>query len=476
MTYNGIRKHGVSVLEKSRPYWATRTHELLDVPGMPGAYLSDTKIEVLRFDAVLDIYADSPNQLRRMAEDLAAWFAVDEPKPLIFDDDPSRTYFALITGDLKPDEHVSFASLPISILCPDPHKYGNEKVIQFTEDVRMVVNNGTANAKPTFIATALGSLTNIDIVTDHGYMRIGEPAPINAPPIAPEVVEYTSELSNTTGWLASNTVADNGTVGGTMVSDGNGFRASSFGATVTPYAWRGPALKRSLPTPLQDFKIEAAIQQLNTAAGLGMIEIYMLNAAGAVVCKMGFEDVWRYTKANQFKYQLGAIGTPRTEYHWRADYDPYWNDFKGVIRVERKGIHWRAYIAQVDAKGKHYNISSTKQHFDYANKYTDPIAQIQISIRKWGDPAVPETNMRVDRITVWKLNQNTVFQPLYIAHAGDVVEIDHMTGNITVNGEPRLWLKDFGSKFFPLKPGENTISVAPINQMSLQMIWRERFV
>lgn len=475
LTYDGKRKIGVSVLEKSRPYWASRTHDLRKVKGMPGAYLSDTTIEVLQIDAVLDLYADSPTQLRRLAEEVAAWFAVDEPKPLIFDDETERTYFAIAQGNLVPDEHVSFASLPVTFIVPDSYKHGIERTTTLDQDVQVVENKGSAPSKPTFVATALGSLTNIDIVTDEAYMRIGAPAPIDMPPIAPEVVTFTDELQNTTGWITG-TVADNGTIKGTMSSDGNGFRATAFGTSDLPFAWQGPALKKSLPSPLQDFKVEAAIQQLSGTAELGMIEIYLLNAAGGVVAKIGFEDVWRNTQMNQAKFQLGAIGPNRKEYHWAANYVKYWDQFKGVIRLERKGIHWRAYIAQVDGSGKHYNVSSTKQHFDYAGLYTDQIAQVQISIRKWGDSAVPQTNMRVDKITVWRINQNTVYEPLYIAHAGDVIEINHDTGNITINGEPRLWLKDFGSKFFALKPGETNISVAPYDLVDLQMKWREKFV
>lgn len=473
LSFNNISKTYLSVMGKGRPYWASKKREILTVPGKPGGYLSRTITDVLMIPVQVLIEGGTPQQLRTTAEDLANWLNVDEPAPLVFSDEPDRTYYAVVDGSLDPDELVTYSILTITFLCPDPHKYGPERSHDFSTDVGNIVNNGSANALPVFTAFVESSITNLDIVSLNGYMRIGAPAPVDLPPVSPTTLVVDDEMETFNGWTQSNAI-DNGTVTGAMKIDGNGFMADLWGEVVNPPAWQGPSMARGFPSPLQDFMAEIDVQQLNDVETVGMIEVYFRDATGNVVAKLGIEDSWRASKLNRVKFQLGPIGQ-RKEFARTADTPRHWDDFIGVLRIRRKGTEWQAYFAKKNSRGEHH----TRAFIHYSDGFEDHMAQIasvQVAFRKWGDGTVDPTVMRITRLQVWRLNQTASYDPLYIANAGDVIVIDHRNGSILINGEPRLWLKDFGSTFFPLLPGENPITFSPTYAASLQVAWRDRYV
>ena len=84
--------------------------------------------------------------------------------------------------------------------------------------------------------------------------------------------------------------------------------------------------------------------------------------------------------------------------------------------------------------------------------------------------------MFVHRLTVWRLNTVKNEEIPYIAYPGDLIEIDHRTNDIRVNGESRPFLKDFGAHFFPLKKGANPIFYLPSSGIEINIEWRERFL
>ncbi|MTW85630.1 hypothetical protein F3157_08135 [Virgibacillus dakarensis] len=127
LTYNNIRKPYVRVIEKERPYWASIERNIVTVPKRIGGRLNGKNIGALVLPVKLRIEGDSKMDLLDKTEDLAAWLITDEEKPLVFDDRPNRTYYAVIEGDAIPEsEIVSFSTLQINFICPDPRKYGKE--------------------------------------------------------------------------------------------------------------------------------------------------------------------------------------------------------------------------------------------------------------------------------------------------------------------------------------------------------------
>src|SRR5690625_3224128 len=121
---------------------------------MTGAHLSQTDTQVRVISVPVFLLADDMSDLQKIKEDMAEWLIHDEPKPLIFKDEPGRTYYAVVDGSLDLDELVRWGDGVITFICPDPYKYGEEKTVEFSEDSTVIENNGTAPAKPIIELTA----------------------------------------------------------------------------------------------------------------------------------------------------------------------------------------------------------------------------------------------------------------------------------------------------------------------------------
>ena len=97
-------------------------------------------------------------------------------------------------------------------------------------------------------------------------------------------------MGSLAGWSQAEYV-DNGHIAGQIgILGGYAFYPELVGMTVEEGKWQGPSMKKSLNEPIQDFKMEALIELRNGEAEpgeTGMIEIYLLDAVGNVVGKVG---------------------------------------------------------------------------------------------------------------------------------------------------------------------------------------------
>src|SRR5699024_9183442 len=143
----------------------------------------------------------------------------------------------------------------------------------------------------------------------------------------------TANGTNMTGWIKEGNVVDGGIVSGNMESNGSRFQAESFGSGSN---WHGPAIKRSLPETLTDFRIKTRIAFGNTRNNyIGRIEMYLLDVNGETVAKIALKD-------NQGARQL-AIGEGRAgnldngKYvisNDSGDRPGVWNNFSGILEIE----------------------------------------------------------------------------------------------------------------------------------------------
>ena len=479
-SFNGVKKdYVIAERGKRRSAFAPITRNLLRVPNMPGAYLQGTETEVRVISQPIVINGADRFEVRKLEEDLAAWLITNEPKELIFDDEPDRVYFAIVQGDLSIEDVVRFGRGEIEFVCIDPYKYkGNIETAFFYTNPSLITNEGTVETYPIFRANVLTPLTNLDIISGEEYMRVGQPYTTQNTPVEAETMVFEDNMSSLSGWSQAEYV-DNGHISGEIgIWDGQSFEPVLVGGIIEPGVWQGPSLKKSIGMELQDFRMEAYVELKNGAAEpgeTGMIEIYLLDAVGNVIGKCGLEDYSR--SAVETRYKAMAGNALEGEF-FASTTSKAWENFKGVIRIERKGRDWYGYAALVDDKtGNHiWQVGSKKNiHFnDKAGKFTAAIAQIQVSFRIY--PGSPKVPMYVHRLRVWRKNTVQAEEIPYIGLPGDQIEVDHALNDIRVNGESRPDLKDFGATFFPLKIGENPIFFLPLNSVEMNIEWRERFL
>ncbi|WP_026581019.1 distal tail protein Dit [Bacillus sp. J33] len=472
LSFNGIKKDYL-ILErgKRRSAFAPIKRNLLQIPGRPGAYLESTDTEVRIIEQPIVINGHDRLDVRKLEEDLSEWLITEQAGALIFDDEPGRTYYAVVDGSLDIEDIARFGRGTITFVCPDPYKYGVSKFAVLPAEASSVVYDGSVETYPIFRATAKESITFLDIITDQGYMRIGEPYQVKETPFVREQLILNDDMKSTVGWVSASYV-EGGAVAGTMASDGNDFIASSYG---TGSAWHGPALKKSFSEALQDFRAEFYFRQDNHADPnmIGRAMIYLLDVNNNVVAMVQMADPWRHTKSNRAEVRLGDVGG-HTMVSTTGKTNIWWNNFQGIIRLERIGKRWYVYIANRtrDGKFKHYRTWGVG-YDDLNNKYQAPITQIQLHLGQYG--TFTPTSQSFQLMRIYKINQKQENQIPYIAHAGDVIEIDHAASSIRINGEDRTDLKDFGASYFPLVKGQNIIGVSDFNSVDIEVEWRERF-
>lgn len=480
-SFDGIKKDFIIAERgKRRTAFAPIARNLITIPKMAGAYLQSTDTNVRVIEQPILIKGVDRFNVRKLEEEISAWLVTRDPRELIFDDEPDRVYYAVVNGEITIEDVVDrWGRGSVTFICPDPYKYkGNVETENFITNPTNVINQGTVETFPIFRASVLIPITNFDIILEDVYMRVGQPYLVEQTPAEPETKVYEDFMGNLTGWGAADYV-DNGNISGEIaIWDESSFYPRLFGQVIEPDVWQGPSLKKSLPDPLQDFKVEALVELQNSTTQpgqTGMIEIYVLDAANNVLGKVGIEDRVAAASQSHFKARVGDAADGADFGNFTSD---GWIPFKGILRIERTGTMWYAYISQVDdTTGNHtYQLGSKQNIFfeDKEGKWTAPVAQIQISFRLY--PNTAPNNMYVHRVQVWRKNTIQATEVPFIAAVGDLIEIDHQTNDIRVNGESRNDLKDFGATFFPLDPGDNPIFFFPEDAATLNVEWREKYL
>jgi len=473
LIFNEIEKdYIVPLTGRRRLAWAPISRNIITVTGMPGAHLSHTDIQVRVITVPVLVKAENISDLQKVKEDMAEWLIHDEPKELIFKDEPDRVYYAVVDGELELDEIFSTGRGEITFICPDPYKYGPEREITFSSDIHNLTNNGTADTPPIFELTVKEPVT-MAMIQNHlnEYMMIGKPYDVESQvPIQREERIFWDDMSTTVGWATGSKV--DGTVAGTIASNGYFFYPSSYG---TGTGWHGPALKKSLPEVLEHFTVEAEVDLFNTASAsmIGRVEIYLLDDAGNDIAKMALKDIYENIDSVHAEARVGDSIINHYLINGAGDYPWVWNDFHGIIRMGRHEGKWFFYIAKVD-----YNtgVHSARRYIEFNdddNQFIKNLAQVQIHFAQMG--TYQPADVRIQDLKVYKWNPITQTEIPYIAQTGDIITFDHKEKLILINGEPRKDLKDFGASYFNLKPGENQLVVMPENAVDVTCRYRERF-
>lgn len=475
ITFNGERRSYLNIAPGwKRPAWAPIQRDILKIPNRPGGYHQRTNVDVREIS--IPVWINSPN-LQKVKEDLAAWLITDKAAELIFDDEPERVYYALVDGTFDPNEIVTFGQGVITFICPDPYKYAKTEktataVLSNGTSITTVSNIGTVEAQPIIEIQVDKSYTNIDITNGEEINRIGRVVNLEDYAVEKEETVLNDKLTSIVGWAKTEgRVGIDGYATGNMKSDGYRFIAQDFG--VTQDAWHGPFYKKSLGQTLTDFRLEAMVEILNTGEDkFGKVEVYLLDENNLSVCMLTIKDVDSSGKRNYATARTGGGDAGYRDIISTSGEkeSTYWN-FYGMLRIERVGTRWTAYVAKVDKTTGKHTARTFKEFNDVEQQFIRKPTQVGIYIAQHGTRPVP--SLRADDIRVYKINPITTNQIPYIVKQGDVVTFDHKAKDILVNGESRIDLKAFGGEYFTLNRGDNVIVTIP--PLPTKVTWRERF-
>ncbi|BAM46355.1 distal tail protein Dit [Amphibacillus xylanus] len=476
MKFNGIKKSYLKTSrKKNRPPWMPIHRELVTVVGKPGAYLSNTQKQIRTINVPVLLLADDLSDLQKVKEDLANWLIHDEPKELIFNDEPDRVYYAVVSGSLDLDELVYSGQGIITFLCPDPFKYGHEKTIHFPSDQVIVENNGTAEADPIFELTATKKSTFAMISNGEDYNLIGQPSDVDVEQVDSEEILINERGETLSEWNTPPIKIDSHTavIDGSMGTDGTGIVPLNYGSGD---AWHGPARAIEI-NPIQDFEVEMKCRvELTRPSDTFRIETYLFDENLNVIGKIAIVDSTVNGSQVAAEGRSGDWVGNNVNYEISSkNYLRRTNHFHGVVKVTRKGKELIFYAARLGSGDNPiHHDTLTVSRFITDSNLLGRLKYIQIHFGKYGQ-STNATVPRINQLKVTELKEVSVDKTPYIIYPNDVITFDHKNEDILVNGEPRKDLKNFGASFFTLKKGDNQLLVTPEDSFETNVRFRERF-
>lgn len=156
-TFDGVSSTGLLIDNKvTHAVLPPVSARLLQVPRRPGAYDVGSDLGAREIEVEVTVVGSSQADLRTKVRQIAGWLYQEELRPLVFADEPDKTYYARIDGVTDLNEVVNVGRGTITFLCPEPFAYGATKVQSLASDPS-VVNSGSFKTFPKITATFTAS-------------------------------------------------------------------------------------------------------------------------------------------------------------------------------------------------------------------------------------------------------------------------------------------------------------------------------
>ncbi|PEJ57825.1 distal tail protein Dit [Bacillus wiedmannii] len=489
-TFNHIRKDYIQMLVgRKRPSWAPVKRRLVRVPHRAGALLLHTETEERRIDVPLVIKAKKDTaDLQKLKEDLADWLYTEQPAELIFDDELDRTYLALIDGSVDLDEIVNRGRGIITFVCPMPYKLGKTNTHKFTQEwstetTSYLTNKGSVEAPALIEMTVKKPSTFLDVwfgeyPNNRDYFRIGYPLTVEETTVQERERVMWDEMSTPIGWTPVTGQFDDMKGTGSFKSRGGyALYCEDYGKEVGFY---GAIAKKNIPGgPLQDFEMEAWMTLKSKNIGeMGRVEVLLLDETGDLVTRINMNDLYATAEITRAHMKIGNSGTPnsfRKLVDTSGYYSTTFNQFRGRLRIARRGKVWSVYVAKFIDGTEKDGASLVERWIDETgNPMTErKIAQVMIAICKW-DNHQPVNEIQIDDLKIWKVNKVPSNTKPYIFDTGDKIVIDTEKSLVTINGENAINIKEIFSNFPIVIRGDNRIDIMPPD-VNATISYRERY-
>lgn len=466
--------------------------ETEEVLGRSGSVVKQRKLKEYKFELPLIIKNDylSSGGIKThddVLNELVKFFDYDRSVPLQF---KSQNWYwnAYFEGPIELEKYnKNFWQFSINVLLTDPYKYAVEgtKNTAISDQVS-VVSTGTADSPIIVQATALKNSSYFSITKNNeDYFMIGDDD------LDKKVEDYTPTLFNDEmrsffGWtkVTNGTINDNvtgGTVGGamTMSSSKDAFMLNESSITSTS-GWNGAEYKHSFGKSTQDFSSTVKIHVNQSKKGATHATQYVYDTDNRVIASIGYSN----PRATQ---NIGTIhvtlfdqnGNQKTIYRYTNTPKFYtWKHIVIYMRLKRIGDKF--YIKtwkydEVDYPKRITPVDVTEKVFiDSGNFYQRPISAVSIYIAKNGN------NYHMPTTILGSYNHEILPKPPkardLIIKKGDLININMEEKTVTINEEPALDLKTFGSDFFNINKGINECMIYPENTYDTTVYWQDRYL
>lgn len=466
--------------------------ETEEILGRSGSIVKQRQLKEYKFELPLIVRNDylSSGGIKThddVLNELVKFFDYDHSVSLQF---KSQKWYwnAYFEGPIELEKYSkTFWQFSINVVLSDPYKYAVEgtKNTAISDQVS-VVSTGTADSPIIVQATALKNASYFSITkNDEDYFMIGDDD------LDKKVEDYTPTLFNDEmrsffGWtkVTNGTINDNvtgGTVGGAMAmsSSKDAFMLDENSITSTS-GWNGAEYKHSFGKSTQDFSSTVKIHVNQGKKGATHATQYIYDTDNRVIASIGYSN----PRATQ---NIGTIyvtlfdqnGNQKKIYSYTNAPKFYtWKHIVIYMRLKRIGDKF--YIKtwkydEVDYPKRITPVDVTEKVFvDAGNFYQRPISAVSIYIAKNG------SNYHMPTTILGSYNHEILPKPPkardMIIKEGDLININMEEKTVTINEEPALDLKTFGSDFFNINKGMNECIIYPENTYDTTVYWQDRFL
>lgn len=486
--FNGIRKPYCSYLDYEAQYGLERELEINSVKGRPGGVLNGISIKPREIEVtfLFDSFEVENMDINKIADDAVNWLTTDEPVEMIFDREPDKIYYAMLQGKLDVEGIIAYSKVTATFICLDPYKYStNTYTNTAISDQLAIVNKGNAPTPPLITARAIKAASSYMITKgDEDYFMVGDDD------VDKTIKDYTPELFNSelrtlSGWTkqGAGVINDNytgGTTGGSFSQSSTKESVYLNLDTITAQTgWNGAEYRKSFGRSAQDFSTTAKIALYQKNKGSTHFAQYVYDTDNRLLASIGYVNSSSSQNTGRIIVTIfDQTGNQKKIYDYKNNPKFYnWDDIIVYMRLKRVGNTF--YIKTWKYKEVEYpkRIVPVDIHetvwVDKGDFYQRPIASLGLYSAKNGLNKHMRTYI-LGTYTHEILPKPPAAKDKFIKQ-GDLLQIDMKNKTVTLNDEPILSEKTFGSDWFELDSGLTEMFVMPEGIFDTTAEWKDRF-
>lgn len=296
---NHSSNYNIKVIDIHRNVLPEISENLLNIPARKGSYFTGITVQHRVIQVDIKVVANSHAERLSYVEKIAYWLFKDihADQEIVFDDATDRAYYGHVANSTAIARSLYYGKATIEIHCSDPYAYGTNQ-INFSADntgLFTIDNLGSAPVYPIFTTNFANPASSISYVAPNGIILLGTPSNVDKTTVPATEFILNDNMQDVSTWTTADaSLIDGRTLSGSVTQGANGMYVGSFG---TGSGWYGPAVRKNLPTTVQDFTVKAQIQlasqnstQSWDASKIGAIDIYLYDANNVKVGKLSMWD------------------------------------------------------------------------------------------------------------------------------------------------------------------------------------------
>ena len=477
----------IMITKVNRNITPSFTNETVSIGSAKGEIFQYNVYKSKQIEISYQIYNRRAEYLVNFRRGLSALIYTDEPKKLIFSDEPNIYYNAILDGEQTLEEEEYKSSGILRFLIPDgvAHSVAEKTAENYGSNQITLENNGTESVPINIKTTMKSDNGYIAFTLGDRFYQIGKPEEADGKHYEESVKLFDDHLYEDKGWLVNQGITppvtserlQNGVVKYVKESTNEGY------ATTKDYgsgnSWHGASLTKIVPKDVNnkypvnwkvayrfDFNTDGAVFK---GVQVGHTSVTMIDENDDIICSIIFEDT---SPVNEYYYMAVFIVNKNV---WHTD---------STFPMAKKGVTARGdYGPAVTAEKIGNQVTIRFNNFGICKTFYVDNPEVELRKITWYGAAYKDhfhtENNVLRALHVIKHNVDRYEDiPNYFSN-GDIVEIDGASGSVYINDAYDTDVADIGSQPLLLPPGQHTLGIITSSFASVpdvEVTYQERWI